>query len=479
MRQERCLRARRPPAPCPSPRFSRAPRVCGMTTTPLWSKGLPLDAAIHRYTVGEDPQLDLALLPFDVQASAAHARMLGEVGLLSESDGATLIAALAALKPVVDARELPISAEQEDGHTALEHALIARVGEAGKRIHLGRSRNDQVLVALRLLLRARLLALAGQVHTLAAALLEFAQAHEHIALPGYTHLRRAMPSSWGQWAAGYVEGLVEELEAADGLWRRLDRCPLGAAAGFGVPLPLDRERVATLLGFSRVQRAPVDVMNSRGRHEQALLDWLASLAGTLEKLCWDLSLYSTEEFGYVRLPDAYTTGSSIMPQKRNPDVLELARGRCRELRGIADWHRQIVSGLPGSYHRDFQLHKRPLLAGIDAAASTLDVLARLIPVLSVDASRSNAAMGDELYAAHQAYALVAAGATFRDAYRQVGEAVLAGRFVPDRDALSATHCGGPGALGLSDYAADLAGNAAVLEQRRVLLDAVEARVFAP
>ncbi len=447
-------------------------------TTPLWAKGLPLDEAIHRFTVGEDPQLDLALLPFDVQGSAAHARMLGEAGLLTADDAAGLIAALAELKPVAERRELAISAAQEDGHTALEHALIARVGEAGKRIHLGRSRNDQVLLALRLLLRSRLLALVAQVRTLAGALLELAEHYETVPLPGYTHLRRGMPSSVGQWAAGYVEGLIEELEAADGLWRRLDRCPLGAAAGFGVPLPLNRERVAELLAFSRVQRSPVDVMNSRGRHEQALLDWTVSVAGTLEKLCWDLSLYSTEEFGFVRLPDAFTTGSSIMPQKRNPDVLELARGRCRELRGIAEWHRQIVSGLPGSYHRDFQLHKRPLLAGLDAASATLDVLLRLVPVLQVNAARCGAAMSDELYAAHQAYVLVASGQTFRDAYREVGEAVMAGTFVPDRSALSATHTGGVGALGLDSVAAELKAVDKWIDERRQTLDAVDAKVFA-
>mgnify|MGYP001239197602 CR=1 FL=1 len=447
------------------------------TAAPLWSKGLPLDAVIHRFTVGEDPQLDLLLLPFDVQGSAAHARMLAEVGLLKAGDAAALVAALAELKPITERAELPISADQEDGHTALEHALIERVGEAGKRIHLGRSRNDQVLLALRLLLRSRLQGLVGQVHGLASVLLDFAGQFETQALPGYTHLRRAMPSSLGQWAMGYVEGLLEELQAADGVWQRLDRCPLGAGAGFGVPLPLNRERVAQLLGFSRVQRSPVDVMNSRGRQEQALLDWLVSVAGTLEKLCWDLSLYSTEEFGFVRLPDAFTTGSSIMPQKRNPDVLELARGRCRELRGISEWHRQIVTGLPGSYHRDFQLHKRPLLAGLDAAAATLDVLTRLVPVLQVNKTRCDAAMSDDLYAAHQAYVLVAGGQTFRDAYRQVGEAVIAGNFAPDRAALSATHIGGLGALGLNLAEQDLAHVAHWNATKRQSLDAVDGRLF--
>lgn len=445
---------------------------------PLWAKGLPLDAAIHRYTVGEDPVLDLALLPFDIQGSAAHARMLGEVGLLTSADATALIDALAALKPIAERGELTIRAEQEDGHTAIEHALTARVGEAGKRIHLGRSRNDQVLLALRLMLRSRLQGLSAQAHALATALLGFARMHADVPLPGYTHLRRGMPSSWAQWAMGYVEGVIEELDAASCVWQRIDRCPLGAAAGFGVPLPLDRQRVAELLGFARVQRSPVDVMNSRGRHEQAVLDWLVSLAGTLEKLCWDLSLYSTEEFGFVRLPDAFTTGSSIMPQKRNPDVLELARGRCRELRGIAEWHRQIVSGLPGSYHRDFQLHKRPLLAGLDAAAATLDVLTRLLPVLRVDAARCGAAMSDELYAAHQAYVLVAGGQTFRDAYREVGEAVMAGRFVPDRTALNASHIGGLGQPGFDEADRELAVVAEWIASRRQCLEAVDARLYA-
>ncbi len=446
---------------------------------PLWAKGLPLDAVIHRFTVGDDPQLDVALLAFDAIGSAAHARMLGETGLIAAADAKTLVGALAALKEAADRGEITISAEQEDAHTAIEHALIARIGEAGKRVHLGRSRNDQVLLALRLWLRERVLLLSTQMAALAQALLAFARAHESVDLPGYTHLRRAMPSSFGQWAAGYVEGLIEELEAGRALWARVDRCPLGAAAGFGVPLALNRERVAELLGFGRVQRAPVDVMNSRGRHEQALLDWLQSASLTLEKLIWDLSLYSTEEFGFVRLPDAFTTGSSIMPQKRNPDVLELARARCREMRGIADWHRQIISGLPGSYHRDFQLHKRPLFAGVDAASATLDVLTRLIPVLVVNAERSRAAMSDELYAAHQAYVLVAAGASFRDAYKTVGESVMAGNFVVDRAALSATHTGGLGALGLDQSAAELAVAADWIADRRAQLSSVEARVFAP
>lgn len=445
---------------------------------PLWAKGLPLDTVVHRYTVGEDPHLDLSLLPYDALASAAHARMLGETGLLGADDAAALVRQLQVLQQAAEHGEIAISAEQEDGHTALEHALIDALGDLGKRIHLGRSRNDQVLTALRLLLRARLLGLCSQLQALAGELLAFAQRHSAVQWPGYTHMRPAMPSSVGQWAVAYAEALIEEMEAANGLWQRIDRCPLGAAAGFGVPLALDRERVADLLGFTRVQRSPIDAINSRGRHEQALLDWCVSIAGSIEKLCWDLALYSTAEFGYIRLPDAYTTGSSIMPQKRNPDVLELARGRCRELRGIADWHRQIVTGLPGNYHRDLQLHKRPLLAGLDSIAATLDVLTRLIPQLQVDAARCQAAMGDELYAAHQAYVLVAQGQSFRDAYREVGAALLSGQFQPDRTALDGSHTGAPQALCLDAARAELAAAEHWIVQRQQQIAAAHARVYA-
>ncbi len=443
----------------------------------LWAKGLPLDAAIHRFTVGDDPRLDRVLLAHDCVGSAAHARGLHAAGLLSADDARALVAALAELHGAAQRGEIDITPEQEDAHTAIEHALVARVGEAGKRIHLGRSRNDQVLLALRLWLRQQLIATARGLHNLIDALLALASTHEHVALPGYTHLRRAMPSSLGQWAAGYIEGLLEELHALDGVWIRIDRCPLGAAAGFGVPLPLKREVVAEWLGFSRVQRAPVDAMNSRGRHEQALLDAYAAVAHTLEKLIWDLSLYSTDEFGFVQLPDAFTTGSSIMPQKRNPDVLELARARCRELRGFSDWHRHIVTGLPGSYHRDFQLHKQPLFAASDSMLALLDVLTRLVPGLKFDAAAMRGAMSPELYATHAAIAKVRSGATFRDAYREVGGAIANGSFEAPHILPSDTHIGGLDQLGLDQYRQELTALAAIFDVRKDLLAAVEQRVF--
>ena len=386
----------------------------------LWSKGLPLDEILHRFTVGEDPLTDLALLPYDAEASAAHARMLGETGLLPEAEAKALVAQLCILREAAFRGLLVIEQAQEDGHTALEAALTEALGATGKRVHLGRSRNDQVMVALRLLMRDQLLELGASAANLARTFVALAARYQASPLPGYTHLRRAMPSTWGQWGIAFAEGLLEDLQALPSLWQRLDRCPLGAAAGFGVPLPLDRARTAELLAFSNVQSSPIDVMNSRGRHELAVMAWLVSMAGTLEKALWDLALYSTQEFGFVTLPDAFTTGSSIMPQKRNPDAVELARARCRELRGLAALLAHLAGGLPSSYHRDLQFLKKPFLEALVKGRELLDICARLLPGLEIREAACQLACTDDLYAAQEAYRLVAEqGIPFRDAYQTV------------------------------------------------------------
>lgn len=448
----------------------------------LWAKDLPLDEQIHRFTVGRDPELDVALYGFDCQGSAAHVRALTRAGLLSQADAEVLLPALAQQFAKHQAGEIVITPEQEDCHTALEAALVAATGDAGKRVHLGRSRNDQVLVALRLFLRAQLGSLSAAVLTLAQQLHNFAATHQAVALPGFTHMRRAMPSSFGQWAAGFAEGLCEELDAASGLYARIDRCPLGAAAGFGAPLALQREYSAALLGFSRVQRAPTDCMNSRGRHEQALLDWCLSISHNLEKLLWDLALYSSEEFGYVSLPVAFTTGSSIMPQKRNPDVVELARAKCRALRGISETHRQIMTGLPSNYHRDFQLGKAPLTEGLGLMHELLAVLIRLIPALQLDPARAQAHCSEELYAAHAAYLLVADGLPFRDAYKVIASQIAEGNFqVPERLraglAADAVHTGHPQNLALAQLQAEIDAHASAQKQRREHLARIESQLW--
>ena len=425
----------------------------------LWAKDLPLDQQLHRFTVGADPVTDLQLMPFDTEGSAAHARMLGETGLLPEAEARALVGALRQLRLEAQQGLLAILPEEEDCHTALEHALTARLGETGRRIHLARSRNDQVATALRLLMRSRALDLGAAVHACAAAFLDLARQEPDTPLPGYTHMRRAMPCTWGMWAAAFAEGLLEELEALPALWDRLDRCPLGAAAGFGSPIPLDRARSARLLGFSRVQNSPVDVMNSRGRYEQALVAWVVSAAGTLEKALWDLALFSTEEYGFLRLPVAFTTGSSLMPQKRNPDVVELARARCRELRGLAGQLAHLAGGLPSSYHRDQQLLKAPFLEAVSKGEELFRVFARLLPGLEIRREACAAACSQELHAAKEACRLAAEGMPFRDAYLAVAKQIEAGTFTPDPSPALA-------GLELEAAAAALAASGTWLEARR-------------
>lgn len=434
----------------------------------LWSKNLPLDEEVHAFTVGDDPVTDLQLLAFDAEGSAAHARMLGECGMLPQAEAQALVRQLAELKAQAEGGELAITPAQEDAHTALEQAL----GEAGRKIHLARSRNDQVQTALRLLMRARLLDLGGALANCVSQLLAFVRQNHDVIMPGYTHMRRAMPSSWGMWSAAIAEGLLEELEQLPALWLRIDRCPLGAAAGFGAPAAIDRERSAELLGFSRVQRSPGDVMNSRGRHEQAVAGWIVSTSGTIEKALWDLLLWSTDEFGFVRLPDAFTTGSSLMPQKRNPDVLELARGRCRELRGLAALLAQLSGGLPSSYHRDQQLLKTPFLEMLEKAQRLFQIFARLIPALEIDREKSAAACTPEIFAAEEACRLAAKGMPFRDAYAEVAEQIQNGSFAvaPEKFPNQNLDC--------ETLAAELAVSENWLGERRDFLAQTTARLFA-
>jgi argininosuccinate lyase len=442
----------------------------------LWARGLPLDEQLHAFTVGNDPLIDLQLLPFDAEGSAAHARMLAGCGLLPENEAKALVAALRRLKEQAERGELTITREQEDGHTALEVALTKELGPTGRRIHLARSRNDQVQTALRLWMRARLLNLGEALGNCASVFVDFARTHSSTLLPGYTHMRRAMPSSWGLWGAAFAEGLLEELEQLPALWSRIDRCPLGAAAGFGVSVKLNRQHAAALLGFSRVQRSPIDVMNSRGRHEQAIAAWIVSAAGSLEKALWDLLIWSTEEFNFVRLPDSFTTGSSLMPQKQNPDVLELARGRCRELRGLAALLSHLCGGLPSSYHRDQQLSKAPFLEIVAKSEQLFDVVTRLLPGLEINKQACATACSEEVHAASEACRLAAEGMPFRAAYAQVARQLQDGTFRPVA-VIASSVVPEAGQLDLTEISATLAGSKNWIGDRRRFLATTTERLF--
>ncbi|MGE0480589.1 MAG: argininosuccinate lyase [Phycisphaerae bacterium] len=396
----------------------------------LWDKGAALDELIHRFTVGDDPQWDRLLVAADCAGSAAHARTLHRAKLLSDAELAALLAALRDVATDAARDSFAIPPELEDCHTAIEARLIDRCGDAGAKVHTGRSRNDQVATAMRLYLRGALLdrlVRLGEFTTTTLARIERDGAH---AMPGYTHMQPAMPSSVGQWLHAVVEAALEHVRAGLALYERLDACPLGTGAGFGVPVALDRAFTAKLLGFSRVQRSAIDVQNSRGRYERDFARWAADAGALVEKLACDLMLFTTVEFGFFRLPESLTTGSSIMPQKRNPDVLELLRGRAARLRARAvelDW---IIGKLPSSYHRDWQLTKEPAFR---AAADVLDLLAvaeRVIELVEIDAARMAAAMRPELYATLAALRATQGGTPFRQAYRQVADALRAGTFAP-------------------------------------------------
>lgn len=447
-----------------------------MASGQLWAKGLPLDGLVHTFTVGRDPELDLHLLAYDAWGSAAHARTLHRAGLLSTADARALVGELKRLQAQAQAGELVILPQQEDGHTLLEAELTARLGEPGQRIHAGRSRNDQVATALRLWMREQLLAVEGETLALAQALVAFAEANPG-AMPGYTHLRRAMPSSWSQWASAHAEALLEELEAVESLWYRLDRCPLGSGAGYGVPLPLDRAHSASLLGFSRIHRNASEVQLTRGRTEGAFLHTLANVGLALERLCQDALLFSTEEFGFLRLPDAFTTGSSLMPQKRNPDVLELARARARELRGQAARVDALSAGLSGGYHRDFQLLKAPLMEGTASALELLQVLTHVIPALEPLGHAAEVAEAPELHATQAACERVLAGQPFREAYVAVAKEVAGGAFLRPANPPLAQAAGSPGALDLSGLKRDLDECAVWIRSRRIHLAAAEATTW--
>jgi argininosuccinate lyase len=385
----------------------------------LWDKGLPLDERILRFTAGEDHKLDERLVAYDARASIAHARMLEKQKLLSAEDCRAICDGLDALAAAHAAGEWSIELADEDAHGALERRLTERIGDAGGRVHLGRSRNDQVLVALRLYLRDAIAALTSDTDAVVAALERVASEQGAIALPGYTHMQPAMPSSVALWARGFAAELADDRAALQRVSSRSEQNPLGSAAGYGVPgLPLDREATRAALGFERTQEPVTAVQLSRGKAEGALVFEIAVLLGDLGRLASDLLLFYTSELKYVSLPEAMTTGSSIMPQKRNPDVFELVRASQATALGALQEILAMTAKLPSGYHRDLQRLKAPLFRSIDLAADVLAIMAHALP--NVRFNPENIHLPPELHAAEQANDLVVKqGLPFREAYRRI------------------------------------------------------------
>src|SRR5882672_11616545 len=388
--------------------------------TRLWDKGTPLDARVLGFTAGDDYILDNRLVRYDIQASIAHADMLAAQGLLSAEDLGLIRDALTAIGEEHARGVWRISLEQEDCQTAIENLLTLRVGAAGGRLHAGRSRNDQVLAALRLYLRDAADALRQGATAVADALDALGARHGAMVLPGYTHMQQAMPSSVALWAGGFAAEIRDDAEGLRHVQRRVGKSPLGSAAGYGTPgLPLDRGATRSKLGFDVTQEPVTAVQLSRGKAEAQLLFEIALLVQDLGRFAADVLLFYTQEFAFLELPDAFTTGSSIMPQKRNPDVFELIRGRSATALGCLTEALGIFAKLPSGYQRDLQLLKFPLFRSIDIALQTLDILPPAIDAMQFRVERIK--LDPAIHAAEEANRLVVQeGIPFREAYRRVG-----------------------------------------------------------
>jgi argininosuccinate lyase len=424
----------------------------------IWDKGHAIDALVERFTVGDDYLLDRRLVPADAVASIAHATMLASVGLLTADEAESLTDELKRIAHDGSTGAFTVSREQEDSHTAIEQALIGALGDTGKKIHAGRSRNDQVSASTRLFAREGLLAMRVALLDTIETLLRFAADHESVPMLGRTHLQPAMPSTVGCFAASYADLLLDSYESILTAYRLVNRSPLGAAASYGVPLPLDREQVARLLGFEGVHHNVIAAVGARGHLEFALLGALDQVGLVLSRFATDIILFSTPEFAYFSLPEELTTGSSIMPQKRNADVMELLRAESGVLSSYADRVRAIVRSLPTGYNRDVQETKEPLLRGLDLAIDMLAVTEHATRSLRVDEVKLRESFTADVFAADRALELVDQGMSFRDAYREVAgslSAIASDEYDIDAAIAKRTATGTPGNLGLAGRLADV------------------------
>jgi argininosuccinate lyase len=385
----------------------------------LWDKGESVNQLAHAFTVGNDPEIDRHIFPWDVVASAAHAKVLNECNILSAQETAQVLAELKKIYQEVEKNGVTIPPELEDAHTTLEMMLTERIGELGKKIHTGRSRNDQVLVATRLLLKSEVIETLKSLTGFAGALFVRADKERGALMPGYTHFQPAMPSSVDMWLQAFAEHLLDHLREGIRLVERLDNNPLGVASGFGIPLRLNREISTKALGFAWTQRNPIHVQNLRGREELAVVRWWSDIASTIEKMSFDLILFSSHEYGFFSLPHSFTTGSSIMPQKRNPDVLELLRASASKVRAAAAELDGVTAKLPSSYHRDFQFTKEPFIRAAQVTSQIVPIAQAVAEAFTVNHNRLKEVMYPDLFATYQVYRLVREGKSFREAYQEV------------------------------------------------------------
>lgn len=431
----------------------------------LWQKSVTLDRQAEQYTAG-DIALDQRLVTVDVLGSIAHARMLQKIGILTAEEFAALRAELVNILRLDAAGQFVLRVEDEDVHSRVENHLVAVLGDVGKKIHTARSRNDQIAVDMRLFAKERLLAVERSLLEAAVAFLDAARRYEWLPMPGYTHMQRAMLSSVGLWAASFVEALLDDDALIQAIYAIIDQSPLGSAASYGVPLPIDRHYTATLLGFARVHQNVLAAQHGRGKYEGMIAQALAQIMLDLSRFAQDALLFTTSEFGFFTLDERLCTGSSIMPQKRNADILELARGQASVVQALAGQIMATITGLPSGYNADVSLTKRPFMQALDTTIATLDICALAVRGLTPNEAALRAALSPEVFATDAAYDLVAQGVPFRDAYRQVAANLDALRSVEPGPALAArTHQGASGNLGLDQLGERLAAARAGLAER--------------
>ncbi len=415
----------------------------------LWDKGYSTDKKIDIFTVGNDRELDLVLAKYDVIGSLAHAKMLHKIGLLSKEEIACVEIELNNILESINKGEFTIEDSFEDVHSKVEFLLTKKLGDTGKKIHTARSRNDQVLVDVHLYLKDELKEIKSQVKELFDLLIDLSKKYKKVLLPGYTHLQIAMPSSFGLWFSAYAESLIDDVYFINAAYKVVDQNPLGSAAGYGSSFPIDREDTTKSMGFETLKYNSVAAQMSRGKTEKSVAFAMSSVAGTLSKFAYDICLYMSQNFGFVSFPDELTTGSSIMPHKKNPDVFELIRGKCNKIQALPFELTMISNNLPSGYHRDLQLLKEGLLPAIQTLKSCLEMFTYSLQNIQVNENILDDKKYDYLFSVEEVNELVQNGTPFRDAYKIVGKNIEKGDFKPNKN-INHTHLGSVGNLALEE-----------------------------
>jgi argininosuccinate lyase len=415
----------------------------------LWDKGFSTDKKIDHFTVGNDRELDLVLAKYDVIASTAHAKMLGKVGLITEEETKDLVKALGNIAKDIEKGKFTIENDFEDMHSKIEFLLTEKLGDTGKKIHSARSRNDQVLVAMQLYLKDELNDIKAQVKTLFDLLLNLAEKHKNVLLPGYTHLQIAMPSSFGLWFSAYAESLIDDLYFVQAAHKVADQNPLGSAAGYGSSFPIDRSFTTEEMGFDTLKYNVVAAQMGRGKVEKATAFGISSVAATLSKMAMDICLYMSQNFDFISFPNELTTGSSIMPHKKNPDVFELIRAKCNKIQSVPNQLILIMNNLPSGYHRDLQLVKEVIVPALQDMQACLEMMTFSLKEIKVNTNILDDPKYDYLFSVDTLNELVKSGMPFRDAYKTMGKAIENGNFKPKRD-IEHSHEGSLGNLCLNE-----------------------------